>query len=667
MAVGDTAFYRTNTGVYRAMEDTGADTGLIQGGYTKFKDINDYQSAIQGDLKRYQDLASQLDQSSWGGLTYKGGQGNYSGNNPFDMIKQLQGELGNIQARQGIYGQGYNTGAQTVNGNYTTAGSIAQEKSYQDAVKAGTMQQTMVNGVATYLPTQAPSMASLNTPVPPASGRTAALPGYATDASGYQSAYPTINLQPGQSGDNVKALQQYLISLGYSIPAGATGFYGTQTQAAVKALQEKMGVDYGSNPGFFGPKTQAALSQMGLNLNPNASVGGPKVTQGTSGITGAVKDRVDGMSAIPSSALGSSMDTSSVTGKRDTYQSMLEQYTQNQKNIADTQAKIAALNTQFAQGQTAIQGQTIPTGLEGAQAQAMKEQIAFQQLPLTQQLDSYIDQAKILKEQSGASQEVENQARQTFFNLSQQNPSVHYDYNTGISALENLQAMRMAIDSTTQSNYNFGTSDMLNKAASLGYIPGKTEKERLANAQRISNLSPEQQESTIKTLLFNNMGVSQQASFELNQKAIATADQALSIFSSNPDMVNNPYKYTANNYATFLGGEKDPRYTNFVQMVEATVAPIRQSYFGASLTSGEQNAANRFLPDTLKDDAKTLVMKLENTKAIARWVNDTMLANKLGSDKPKLDDYITVSEKTGASQTVSNPSGSIKTGEDWSW
>lgn len=445
MAVGDTAFYRTNTGVYRAMEDTGADTGLIQGGYTKFKDINDYQSAIQGDLKRYQDLASQLDQSSWGGLTYKGGQGNYSGNNPFDMIKQLQGELGNIQARQGIYGQGYNTGAQTVNGNYTTAGSIAQEKSYQDAVKAGTMQQTMVNGVATYLPTQAPSMASLNTPVPPASGRTAALPGYATDASGYQSAYPTINLQPGQSGDNVKALQQYLISLGYSIPAGATGFYGTQTQAAVKALQEKLGVDYGANPGFFGPKTQAALSQMGLNLNPNAQTGGPKMTQGTSGYTGAVKATVDGMGTIPSTMLGANIDTSSVTAKRDTYQSLLEQYAQNQKNIADTKAKIAALNTQFAQGQTAIQGQTIPTGLEGAQAQALKEQIAFQQLPLTQQLDSYTEQTKVLESQKQTFTNIEKQAQDTFFNLSQQNPEINYNYNPALPAVDNLANLKALV------------------------------------------------------------------------------------------------------------------------------------------------------------------------------------------------------------------------------
>jgi len=41
----------------------------------------------------------------------------------------------------------------------------------------------------------------------------------------------------GSSGASVKALQEDLISLGFSIPAGATGYYGTQTAAAVSAFQ----------------------------------------------------------------------------------------------------------------------------------------------------------------------------------------------------------------------------------------------------------------------------------------------------------------------------------------------------------------------------------------------------------------------------------------------
>lgn len=40
----------------------------------------------------------------------------------------------------------------------------------------------------------------------------------------------------GQSGPNVAAYQQFLISSGFSIPAGATGYFGVQTQAASTAM-----------------------------------------------------------------------------------------------------------------------------------------------------------------------------------------------------------------------------------------------------------------------------------------------------------------------------------------------------------------------------------------------------------------------------------------------
>ncbi len=42
--------------------------------------------------------------------------------------------------------------------------------------------------------------------------------------------------QYGASGASVRALQECLIGLGYSIPAGATGYYGAQTRAAVRAF-----------------------------------------------------------------------------------------------------------------------------------------------------------------------------------------------------------------------------------------------------------------------------------------------------------------------------------------------------------------------------------------------------------------------------------------------
>ena len=75
------------------------------------------------------------------------------------------------------------------------------------------------------------------------------------------SGYPTTNLTPGMSGDQVKQLQQFLINNGYDIPAGATGYYGEQTKAAVSKFQTDKGVDVAGNPGYWGPRTIGYLNQ----------------------------------------------------------------------------------------------------------------------------------------------------------------------------------------------------------------------------------------------------------------------------------------------------------------------------------------------------------------------------------------------------------------------
>ena len=46
-----------------------------------------------------------------------------------------------------------------------------------------------------------------------------------------------INFTVGSRGDGVTALQKWLIGKGFSIPAGATGYFGGQTIAAVAAYQ----------------------------------------------------------------------------------------------------------------------------------------------------------------------------------------------------------------------------------------------------------------------------------------------------------------------------------------------------------------------------------------------------------------------------------------------
>ncbi len=58
-------------------------------------------------------------------------------------------------------------------------------------------------------------------------------------------------------GADVTRLQEWLISKGYSIPAGATGYFGAQTQSALAAYQTAMGITPAA--GYFGPVTKASI------------------------------------------------------------------------------------------------------------------------------------------------------------------------------------------------------------------------------------------------------------------------------------------------------------------------------------------------------------------------------------------------------------------------
>lgn len=71
----------------------------------------------------------------------------------------------------------------------------------------------------------------------------------------------TMDLTIGSTGAEVTALQNWLISQGQSIPAGATGYFGTQTQAALAAWQAANGI--APAVGYFGPITRAKVNGMG--------------------------------------------------------------------------------------------------------------------------------------------------------------------------------------------------------------------------------------------------------------------------------------------------------------------------------------------------------------------------------------------------------------------
>ncbi|MCX6787114.1 MAG: peptidoglycan-binding protein [Candidatus Kaiserbacteria bacterium] len=72
------------------------------------------------------------------------------------------------------------------------------------------------------------------------------------------------DLTVGSHGADVTALQQFLIDSGYAIPAGATGYFGTQTKTAVIAFQKARGI---TQTGYVGPLTRTALNKGSSGLS----------------------------------------------------------------------------------------------------------------------------------------------------------------------------------------------------------------------------------------------------------------------------------------------------------------------------------------------------------------------------------------------------------------
>lgn len=70
----------------------------------------------------------------------------------------------------------------------------------------------------------------------------------------------TRDLTLGSTGSDVTALQNWLIGKGHTIPAGATGYFGAQTQSALAAWQAANGVTPAA--GYFGPVTRAKVNAM---------------------------------------------------------------------------------------------------------------------------------------------------------------------------------------------------------------------------------------------------------------------------------------------------------------------------------------------------------------------------------------------------------------------
>ena len=93
----------------------------------------------------------------------------------------------------------------------------------------------------------------------------------------------TRDLTIGSTGADVTALQNWLIGKGNAIPAGATGYFGAQTQAALAAWQAANGVSPAA--GYFGPITRAKVNAMA-----GTSTGGSTGSGSTVGLSGGEAD-----------------------------------------------------------------------------------------------------------------------------------------------------------------------------------------------------------------------------------------------------------------------------------------------------------------------------------------------------------------------------------------
>ena len=121
-----------------------------------------------------------------------------------------------------------------------------------------------------------------------------------------------INFTVGSRGDGVTALQNYLIGKGFGIAAGATGYFGAQTRAAVAAYQKANNIS--PAVGYFGPLTRASVNAGGGAMSsgvpgcaPGAafsSTTGAACTSSTSSTSGITTIGVEGSINIEKESSG---------------------------------------------------------------------------------------------------------------------------------------------------------------------------------------------------------------------------------------------------------------------------------------------------------------------------------------------------------------------------
>lgn len=214
-----------------------------------------------------------------------------------------------------------------------------------------------------YAPRATPTTQTGQTPVPTTSTPTAP-PTTPQAPSSTESPPPTgTNLAPGSQGQDVEALQSYLVQMGYlsssQVGSGA-GTYGPQTTAAVAKLQQDLGINAGTAAGDYGPQTQAALNQKYQGVfqsvqnkqTPNTS------SEANTQIQAASQPSTDPVFGALTASLQPIMDSlnqvlSNINNPALTAVSLQQEY-----NTLATQSNLPVLNSQLLNMQQIMSGTT---------------------------------------------------------------------------------------------------------------------------------------------------------------------------------------------------------------------------------------------------------------------------------------------------------------------
>lgn len=119
------------------------------------------------------------------------------------------------------------------------------------------------------------------------------------------------DLTVGASGADVTRLQQFLIARGHTIPAGATGYFGAQTQTALAAYQAANSI--APAVGYFGPITRARVNtQLGsaTPTNPTSPTNPGNVLKGGAGSL----DDADFISSLNNEEVGEDQEDVEIAG-----------------------------------------------------------------------------------------------------------------------------------------------------------------------------------------------------------------------------------------------------------------------------------------------------------------------------------------------------------------